>query len=56
MPDALRSLADGDAAVAEAIARYTHDYLAEVTEEQTRRADIVAEALQRSSDDNLSTL
>ena len=56
IPDALRSRADGDAAVAEASAIYTHDYLDEVADEQKRRANIVQEALQRSIDDNLSVL
>ena len=56
IPDALRDRADGDAAVAEASAIYTHDYLDEVADEQKRRANIVQEALQRSIDDNLSVL
>ena len=56
VPDGLRSGADADAAVAEASAIYTHDYLKEVSDEQKRRANIVQEALQRSIDDNLSVL
>ena len=56
LPDALRGLADGDTAVAEASAAYAHDYLAEIANEQERRASIVQEALQRSIDDNLAVL
>ncbi|MYD88231.1 MAG: DUF3883 domain-containing protein [Acidobacteria bacterium] len=55
-PESLRSGADGDAAVAEATAIYTRDYLDEVKSEQERRASIIEEALQRSVSDNLVAL
>ena len=56
LPDALRSLVDGDAAVASASALYSAEYLAEVTSEQERRVGIVEGALQRSVNDTLVEL
>ena len=56
VPEGLRSGAEGDAAIAQAVDAYTSDYLDEVTSEQERRAIIVEEALQRSVNDNLASL
>ena len=56
IPESLKAIADGDAAIARASDLYTAEYLTEVTGEQERRAGIVEEALQRSVNDNLSTL
>ena len=56
MPEILRSMANGDAAVATASSLYSNEYLAEVTAEQERQAEIVGRALQRSVDDSLSEL
>ena len=56
MPEILRRMADGDAAVATASSLYSNEYLAEVTAEQERQAEIVGRALQRSVDDSLSEL
>ena len=56
MPETLRGIADGDAAVMAATEFYTDDYLSEVTAEQERQVSIVETALQRSVNDNLVDL
>lgn len=56
MPEALRTLADGDRAVAEASRMYSAEYLAEVTGEQERQSAIVERALQQSVNDSLTEL
>ena len=56
VPESLREVADGDAAVARASAVYSEEYLAEVAAEQERQAAIVENALQRSVNDTLSDL
>ena len=56
LPDALRSLADGDAAVVSASSLYSTEYLADVTSEQERRVGIVEGALQQSVNDTLVEL
>ena len=55
-PDSVRSMADDDQAVAAASRLYSEEYLAEVTAEQERQADIVEGALQQSVNDNLLEL
>ena len=55
-PEALRSLANGDAAVATASAVYSNEYLADVAAEQERQVSIVETALQQSVSDSLSEL
>ena len=55
-PEALRSLANGDAAVATASAIYSNEYLADVAAEQERQVSIVETALQQSVSDSLSEL
>ncbi len=56
MPNDLRAIAHGDAAISAASEFYTHEYLAEVTAEQERRVAIIETALQQSVNDNLSDL
>ena len=56
IPQSLREIADGDAAVAQASTFYSQEYLAEVAAEQERQAGIVESALQRSVNDTLSDL
>ena len=56
LPDSVRALADGDAAVAAASSSYASEYLQEVTAEQERRVGIIEKALQQSVNDNLTDL
>lgn len=56
IPEGLKAIANSDAAIFKASELYTADYLAEVTGEQERRANIVRDALQRSVNDNLTAL
>ena len=56
LPDVLRGLADGDAAVVAASSIYSAEYLAEVTSEQERRVGIIESALQQSVNDTLVEL
>ena len=56
LPDVLRGLADGDAAVVAASSIYSAEYLAEVTSEQERQVGIVESALQQSVNDTLVEL
>ena len=56
LPDVLRSLSDGDAAVVWASSLYSTEYLSEVTSEQERRVGIVERALQQSVNDTLVEL
>ena len=56
VPETLRGITDGDAAVAAASEFYANEYLTEVTAEQERQASIVETALQRSVNDNLTDL
>ena len=56
VPEALRALANGDAAVAAASSFYANEYLVEVADEQERQVGIVEGALQQSVNDNLSDL
>ena len=56
VPDALRSVADDGAPVAEASALYANEYLQEVTREQERQAEIMESALQNSIADSLASL
>ena len=51
-PEALKSLANGDAAVATASAVYSNEYLADVAAEQERQVSIVETALQQSVSDS----
>ena len=55
-PESLKALCDGDTAVARASALYSSQYLAEVSAEQRRQAEIVEGALQQSVNDNLTEL
>ena len=56
VPDSLRSMADGDKAIAAASGLYSEEYLSEVTDEQERQVNIVEGALQQSVHDSLSEL
>ena len=56
VPETLRGITDGDAAVAAASGFYAGEYLSEVTVEQERQVSIVESALQKSVNDNLTDL
>ncbi len=56
MPQGLRAVASGEAAVAAASSRYAAQYLGEVTAEQERQAAIVEKALQQSVNESLVKL
>ena len=56
VPESLRALANGDAAVSAASGYYADEYLAEVAAEQERRVAVMEKALQQSVNDTLTEL
>ena len=56
VPEGLKALADGEAAISAASSYYSKEYLDEVTTEQERQVTIVEKALQQSVNDNLTEL